>query len=83
MPIFLRLQLLVEHVDTKTFADTVQVGDVFGQLIDWLHLLFQKLSFQIVGQMRIIVVISHFVEIKKRLECEKKRIEVNIMQNLP
>ena len=46
---FLRLQFLVENINTETFANTVQVSNILGQFVDGLHLFIQKLLFQIVG----------------------------------
>jgi hypothetical protein len=63
----LGLQFLVIHEDAKTITYTKQVGVVLGQLVDGLHLFFQKVLLQIVGKMWVTVNASHLVQIQQRL----------------
>jgi len=49
------LKFLVKDVDTHTFSNAGQLGDVLGNLVDGFSLLFQKLVFEELGQMRVVV----------------------------
>lgn len=59
----LGLQFLVIQEDTKTISNTDQVGVVFGQLVDRLHLFIQEMLLQIVGKMGVFMATSHLVQI--------------------
>ena len=37
------LQLFIEHEDSEPFTHSIQIGDIFGQLVDGLSLLVQVL----------------------------------------
>lgn len=43
--------LLVKHVFSKAWSNTLQVGDVVGQLLDGLDLLLQVVPFDEISQL--------------------------------
>lgn len=61
------LQILVENVDTETFADANQVGVVFGDAVDDLRLWFQQAFLDEIGQVRIALGSCGSVQVQQSL----------------
>ena len=68
----LGLELLVDDVEADSVSGALHLGDQVGELLDGLDLLLEVLALEVVGQLGILVLRGHLVNLEEGLEEENQ-----------